>query len=354
MPVNTKRVFYVKYLAHHGYAETLAQRPDVRLDRLENDSTDEIAAPILADAHAYQVGSARDELASTYHVHERLLARTPNLLLVSTHGAGYDTVDVKACTRAGILVVNQSGGNAESVAEHVLAMLLCLSKRIIETDRVMRREDHIRRDMFMGLEARGKTIGIIGIGNVGRRVAELCGGLLGMQALAYDPYVSAGEIAARGAEKVELAALLRQADYVSINCPLTEETRGMIGMREYALMQPHAYFITTARGFIHDEEALLEALREKRIAGAGLDVWSKEPPPRDHPLLQFDNVLVSPHTAGVTREARANMGRIAAEQLIEAFDGKRPPRIVNPDAWPAYARRFERTFGFAPETRGNP
>jgi D-3-phosphoglycerate dehydrogenase len=113
-------------------------------------------------------------------------------------------------------------------------------------------------------------------------------------------------------------------------------------------MQPHAYFITTARGFIHDETALLEALREKRIAGAGLDVWSKEPPPADHPLLQFDNVLASPHTAGVTREARINMGKIAAEQLLDALDGKRPPRIINPEVWPDYAGRFERTFGFAP------
>ena len=113
-------------------------------------------------------------------------------------------------------------------------------------------------------------------------------------------------------------------------------------------MQPHAFFITTARGFIHDEAALFDALRDKRIAGAGLDVWAKEPPPPDHPLLQFDNVLASPHTAGVTREARTNMGRIAAEQMLDALDGKRPPRIINPEVWPAYAKRFERTFGFAP------
>jgi D-3-phosphoglycerate dehydrogenase len=123
----------------------------------------------------------------------------------------------------------------------------------------------------------------------------------------------------------------------------------MIGAREFALMQPHAYFITTARGFIHDERALAEALRAKQIAGAGLDVWDKEPPAADHPLLQFDNVIASPHTAGMTREARANMGRIAAEQLVMTLDGKRPPRIVNPQVWPAYAKRFEQTFGFRPQ-----
>ena len=123
----------------------------------------------------------------------------------------------------------------------------------------------------------------------------------------------------------------------------------MIGAREFALMQPHAFFVTTARGFIHDEEALYVALRDKRIAGAGLDVWDKEPPPPEHPLLQLDNVLASPHTAGVTREARMNMGRIAAEQILDALDGRRPPRIVNPEVWSDYVKRFERTFGFAPK-----
>jgi D-3-phosphoglycerate dehydrogenase len=142
---------------------------------------------------------------------------------------------------------------------------------------------------------------------------------------------------------------LQRADFVSINCPLDEGSRGMIGAREFALMQPHAYFITTARGFIHDERALAEVLRTKAIAGAGVDVWDKEPPLAEHPLLQFDNVIASPHTAGVTREARANMGRIAAEQMIMILDGKRPPRIVNPQVWPVYAKRFEQAFGFRPE-----
>src|SRR4029078_11983506 len=145
--------------------------------------------------------------------------------------------------------------------------------------------------------------------------------------------------------------LLRASDFVSINCPLDDNSRGMIGAREFGLMQKHRYFITAARGFIddekatyipsarcftHDKKALEDALRSKQIAGAGLDVWSKEPPQPDHPLLKFDNVIASPHTAGGTREARANMGRFAAEQLVLTLDGRRPPRIVNPDVWPAY------------------
>ena len=348
MTVNTKRVFYVKYLAHPVYTEILAARPDVRLDRLENESSDEVAAPILAAAHVYQIGAARDELARHFHVDADLLRRAPNLLMVSSNGAGFDPVDVEACTAAGVIVVNQSGGNAQSVAEHALGMMLTLSKRIIEADRALRREPNVNRNNLVGTEVHGRTIGIVGIGNVGRRIAALCSGLLGMTVLAYDPYLTSEEIAARGAEKVELDDLMRRSDYVSINCPLTKESRGMIGARQFGLMQPHAFFITTARGFIHDEDALLVALRDKRIAGAGLDVWAKEPPPPEHPLLQFDNVLASPHTAGVTKEARANMGRIAAEQVLGALDGHRPPRLINPEAWPAYAGRFAQMFGVTP------
>jgi D-3-phosphoglycerate dehydrogenase len=348
MSVNNKRVFYVKYLAHPIYTEILQARPDVRLDRLENESPDEVAAPIVAAAHVYQIGAARDELAGHFHVDRDLLLRAPNLLIVSSNGAGFDPVDVDACTAAGVVVVNQSGGNAHSVAEHALGMMLTLSKRIIEADRALRRDANVNRNALIGTEVQGKTVGVVGIGNVGRRIAELCKGLLGMKVLAYDPYLSATEITARGGEKVELDDLLRRSDYVSISCPLTKDNRGMIGARQFALMQRHAFFITTARGFIHDETALTQALRDKRIAGAGLDVWDKEPPPSDHPLLKFDNVLASPHTAGVTVEARTNMGKIAAEQILDALDGKPPPRIVNPEVWPVYAKRFERAFGFAP------
>src|SRR3979490_974359 len=203
MTVNNKRVFYVKYLAHPVYEEIIKARPDVRLDRLENESADNVSAPGLAAAHAYQIGAARDELAKPFHVDQDLLRRAPNLLIVSSNGAGFDPVDVDACTAAGVLVVNQSGGNANSVAEHALGMLLTLSKRIIEADRALRREANVNRNALIGNEANGKIIGIVGLGNVGRRIAALCNGLLGMKVLAYDPYLTATEMAARGGEKGE-------------------------------------------------------------------------------------------------------------------------------------------------------
>ena len=348
MTVNMKRVCYMKYLPDPLYIDIMAKRPDVKLDNLDHCRTDAERQAVLEAAHVYQITAARDEISPELYADKPLLARAPNLLVVSANGAGYDTVNLKACTEAGVLAVNQAGGNSEAVAEHVLGMMLCLSKRIIQVDRFMRRHSHINREAFMGNDIVGKTIGIIGIGHVGSRIAALCRGLFAMQVLACDPYLTEAEIAARGARKVELDHLLRHADFVSVNCPLTDETRGMIGERQFALMRPHAYFITTARGFIHDEAALDGALKKKQIAGAGLDVWGKEPPPTDHPLLQYDNVLVSPHTAGVTKEARTNMAKIAAEQVLDILDGKRPPRIVNPEAWPEFARRFECTFGFAP------
>jgi D-3-phosphoglycerate dehydrogenase len=269
--------------------------------------------------------------------------------VVSTTGVGYDTVDVKACTEAGILVVNQAGGNREAVAEHALGMLIALSKRMPETNQVMRRERLINRVAYMGNDVLGKTIGIIGLGNVGGRLAQLCRGLFAMRVLAYDPYVAAAACAERGAEKVDLDELMRRSDYVSINCPLTMETRGMVGATQFALMRPGAYLISTARGHIHDEAALADALQRKQLAGAGLDVWATEPPPCDHPLLKFDNVLISPHTAGVTRETRFNMGKIAAEQVLDALDGKPVLRKVNPQVWPAYVQRFAQQFGFRPQ-----
>jgi D-3-phosphoglycerate dehydrogenase len=344
-----KRVFFVNGPAHPIFTELLKKRSDIRVDKLTNDSHDDVATPVLAGAHAYQAGSARDELAKKYHAGPDLLRRTQSLLIVSTNGAGYDTVNLKACTEAGVLVVNQAGGNKEAVAEHALAMMLGLTKRIIETDRAMRREKDLNRNLFIGHDLLGKTVGIIGLGNVGKRLAELCRALFSMRVLAYDPYVSADVMTKLGIEKVELDDLMRHGDFVSINCPLTDESRNMVGAEQYALMKPNAYFVTTARGNIHDEKALEEALRAKRIAGAGLDVWEKEPPPLDHPLLQFDNVMVSPHTAGVTREARENMGRIAAEQMLAALDGKPVARVLNPEVWPRYAARFKETFGFAPQ-----
>jgi len=350
MPPNIKRVFYVNNVAAPVFLDILATRPDIQVDRLENDTPDAEAEPVLSRGHIYQIGSSRQELAMKFQGYAPLLRRCPNLLVLSTTGAGFDTLSLADATEAGIAVVNQAGGNKEGVAEHVLGMMLALSKRIVTADHIMRRTASYHRRDFMGDDIQDRTIGIIGIGHVGTRVAELCRGLFQMRVLAYDPYLTAGQIAARGAEKVEnLEDLLRQSDYVSVNCPHTAETRGMMGAAQFAQMQPHAYFITTARGGIHDEAALAEALTAQQLSGAGLDVWEEEPPPSDHPLMRFDNVVVSPHNAGITRQSRHNIAKIAAEQVLDILDGKKPPRLLNPEVWPIYRERFARILGGMPE-----
>jgi D-3-phosphoglycerate dehydrogenase len=349
MPPNTKRVFYVKYLPSAAYSTVLAKRPDVQLDKLENDSPDAQVQPVLAEAHVYQIGASRQIIAPHFQVNTALLARTPNLIAASSNGAGYDTIDVDSCTEAGILVVNQSGGNREAVAEHALAMMLTLSKRIVEADRQARTGQTVERGAYIGRELNGRTVGVLGIGNVGGRLTTICKAAFNMRVLAYDPLLTADQVKARGAEKVELDDLLSRSDFVSVHCPLTKQSRQMMGAPQFARMKSEAYFITTARGFIHDEKALAEALRKKQIAGAGLDVWEDEPPPHDHPLMAFDNVIVSPHIAGSTIEARENMGRIAAEQALDILDGKKPPRLINPEVWPAYRARFQRIMGFTPQ-----
>jgi len=350
MAPNTKRVFYVRYLpSATAYTSVLGKRPDVQLDKLETDSPEDAIAPILAQAHVYQIGASRQIIPPRLQVNTALLTQAPNLIAASSNGAGYDTIDVDACTAAGVAVVNQSGGNKEAVAEHALAMMMVLSKRIVEADRHARTGQSIDRGNYIGRELSGRTLGVIGIGNVGGNLARMCKAAFNMRVLAYDPLLTAEQVAARGGEQAELDALLAQADYVSVHCPLTKQSRGLMGAAQFARMRPDAYFITTARGFIHDEAALAEALRTKQIAGAGLDVWEDEPPPHDHPLMAFDNVMVSPHVAGSTIEARENMGRIAAEQVLEILDGRKPPRLINPEVWPAYRERFARIMGFAPD-----
>ena len=200
MTVNNKRVFYVKYLAHDIYTEIMKARPDVRLDRLENETPAEMFMPILSAAHAYQIGAARDELARHFHVDADLLKRTPNLLIVSSNGAGFDPVDV-GCLHRGRRAARQPvRRQRHSVAEHALGMLITLSKRILESDRALRRDRNVNRNALIGNEAKGKTIGVVGLGNVGRRIAELCNGLLAHEGDRLRSRISAKEeIGVRGA-----------------------------------------------------------------------------------------------------------------------------------------------------------
>ncbi|MGH6684955.1 MAG: hydroxyacid dehydrogenase [Pseudolabrys sp.] len=344
MPANPKIVVRFDFPYHPAMVERFAREDDIDLRTCERSGAESVGWSALNEAHVYMISSAKDELPRRWFVTGELLQRCPKLLCVSMSGAGYDTVDVETCSKAGVVVVNQAGMNAPAVAEHTLGLMLALSKRIGETDRRLRRERGYAREDLMGREISGKTLGIIGIGHVGTRVARLAQAF-GMTVLAYDPHVEAEEIARRGARSATFEELLARSDIVSIHCPRTGETMGMIDARALARMKTGALFVTTARGGIHDEAALFDALKSGHLAGAGVDVWEKEPPPLQHPLLTLDNVIATYHTAGVTVEARRAVAAEGAEQVVGLLRGGRPPRLVNPEVWPTYRARFEAILG---------
>jgi D-3-phosphoglycerate dehydrogenase len=322
----------------------LSREPDIEVVKFSIRGAAQAARSALSAAHVYHISAAKDELPREWFASAELLSMCPNLLCVSAGGAGYDTVDVAACTVAGVAVVNQSGGNAVSVAEHTLGLMLGVSRRMLEGDRRMRREVGYAREDVMGHELAGKTVGLVGIGNIGSRVAVLARAF-GMQVVAVDPMLTPAEIERRGARPVSWDHLLAQSDVVSLHCPRDASTLKMMNAKTFAAMKPGAIFISTARGGIHDEAALVQALQSGHLAGAGLDVWDQEPPPLDHPLLAMDNVYATFHVAGVTHEARRNVAAIAAEQIVTVLAGQRPPRLINPEVWPTFEQRWAGMLG---------
>ena len=344
MATTDKRVVRSDLWIDPAFDARLARERDVSLRVFPVSGNSTAAWDALGGAHVYHVSAAKDELPQEWFARADLIARCPDLLCVSSNGAGFDTVDVAACTAAGVAVVNQSGGNAASVAEHTLGLVLGVSRRMLEGDRRMRREIGYPREDVMGHEIQGKTLGLVGIGHIGRRVSALARAF-GMEVIATDPFLSTEEVERRGAKAVSFQELLAQSDFVSLHCPRDATTMKLMNADTFGRMKKGAIFITTARGGIHDEAALAQALRSGHLAGAGLDVWDQEPPPLDHPLLAMDNVFATFHMGGVTHEGRRNVAAIGAEQIVGLLSGERPPRLINPDVWPKFEKRRARILG---------
>ncbi|OMC44977.1 hydroxyacid dehydrogenase [Mycobacterium sp. IS-1264] len=332
-------------------AGDILEAGDIDLVKLDLNAVDEKSWAALESAHGYQVATRTDVAGyadgAQWLAGPVLVRRCEKLLAVCSAGAGYDVIDVDACTRAGIAVCNNSGPGAEAVAEHALGFMLDLAKKITAADRMLRGGPLRDRLVLRGSQLLGKTLGVIGLGAIGGRLVELCAPF-GMKVLVFDPYVDEASAQARGVQIVPLAELLEHSDFVQVTCPLTSETKGLIGKPQFAAMKPTAFFITTARGPVHDEAALLDALVSGGIAGAGLDVFHEEPPRTDNPLLHLENVVATPHTAGITVEAARDIAVATATQWQTIFSGGMPPRLLNPDVWPHYCDRFHDTFGFRP------
>jgi D-3-phosphoglycerate dehydrogenase len=307
---------------------------DIGLDQLER------AAGVSWEFLPPPDGATPDELtAGQIQGYDALLVLAPRisaatldgadrLLVVARFGVGYDTVDVAACTQAGVLLTITPDGVRRPVASSVLAYMLALSLRLVDKDRLTRAGRWADKVDCLGMGLTGRTLGIIGLGNIGREILRLVRPLE-MRCLTVDPYLSAAQAAAEGVELVDLETLLAASDVVSVNCPLTPATHHLLNAERLALMKPTAYLINTARGPIIDQRALTAALVERRLAGAALDVFETEPVDPNDPLLRLDNVILAPHAICWTDECFSGNGASACRSILEVAAGRLPRYVVN-------------------------
>ena len=264
---------------------------------------------------------------------ERLMSACKQLKVIGRHGVGLDTVDLPAATRLGIPVVHAPGSNSDAVAEHAVMLMLVAAKKTLAIDRATRKGEWVERRALGIFELKGKTLGVIGVGNIGRRVAHIARAF-GMRVLGCDPYVAPDELRRRETEPVSLDQLLTQSDVITIHTPLTTETQHIINAETIAKMKPGVVFVNTCRGKTQDERALFEGLTRGRIKAAGLDVWEEEPTPVDNPLLNLETVVCTSHIAGVSDEANRNIAVTVVGEMLRVLRGEKPQVLGNPALWP--------------------
>ncbi|MFN8442328.1 MAG: NAD(P)-dependent oxidoreductase [Caldilineaceae bacterium] len=263
-----------------------------------------------------------------------LMDALPNLRLIARTGIGVDNVDLDAATARGIVVTNTPDGPTESTAEHTVAMLLACAKRLKQgNDNLIAGKWGPRSGPILGTEVQGKTLGLLGLGRIGRRVAHICGIGLLMKVIAYDPYVSQEQADALGVTMTDMESVIRQSDFLSLHMPATPETYRLINRERIATMKDGAYLLNMARGPLVDEAALLEAIDSGKLSAAGIDVYDPEPVPLDSRLRNHPMILATPHIASTTVEGLERMQRMAVERAVAFFNGERPQDVVNGEVW---------------------
>jgi len=274
--------------------------------------------------------------SAVFKIGKKEIENSENLKVVGRPGVGYDNVDISAATNMGIPVVYAPDGPTESVAEHVFGMMIMLAKKINVVEKALRAKgDFLIRTKVTGMELYGKTIGLIGAGRIGKRVAEIAKKAFNMNIIIFDPYLSDCKDFLNGefSQVENLSELLRKSDVISIHIPFNKNTEKFIGEKEFDLMKNTAIFINTSRGGVVDEKALVAALKNGKIAGAGLDVFEKEPPDPDNPLFKLENTVVTPHLSSFTDEGKLKMGMDVVKGALDVLGGRKPRFIVNPEVW---------------------
>jgi len=309
---------------------------------LENETT-VVIAPSPSDADLLPlIGDADALLIRSTNLNIPVMEAGRKLKVVGRHGIGLDNIDIPAATSLGIQVVNTPGANTNAVAEHALWAMMHCAKNFNHAEQALREGKFsvagslpglVQKFGYSTLELKGKTLGLVGFGRIARRLSEFAR-CLQMDIKAYDPLVADDAFKAFAVRRVRTVdEAIRDSDFVSLHVPYMKDTHHLIGARELALMKSESTLINTSRGGIVDEAALFKALKEKKITGAALDVFEKEPPPADLPFFGLENVMVTPHMAAMTDLALINMARDASRGILDALEGKKPEFLANPEVW---------------------
>jgi len=293
---------------------------------LSPDTKWETVQPLMKGVHAVI-------LRTGIKITRELMTHADDLWVISRTGAGVDNVDVTAATERGILVTCVPGANTRTVAEHALAMILALVKQIPLMDHAVRNDHFEIRFRNLPRDLSGKTLGLVGLGRIGSELARICHTALGLRILAHDPYLTPETRIPfeKWVEFCDMERLFKESDIISLHIPFSPTTEKLIGARELGWMKQEAFLVNTSRGGILDEAALIQCLKDQRIGGAGLDVFVQEPLRKDNPLKELDNVILTPHTAALTRECVVRLAVEAVQATLDVFKGKKPEGIVNPE-----------------------
>ncbi|MBI2949127.1 MAG: hydroxyacid dehydrogenase [Verrucomicrobia bacterium] len=346
MPHSTPSKFRVKLAGDFHYPDGSLRYPDIGLNIF--DGAQHIEVSRFAEHRnvmtADQISNANGIIVLAARVTKETLRSPENLLAFGRFGVGYDSVDVPACTEADVVLYITPGAVNRSVAEATVCWMMALTHHVRAKDRLLREGRWDERTRYMGCELRDRTLGIVGFGRIGQTVVELLRGFGMKPPMAFDPYAKPEVAAALGVKLVSLDELVAQADFVSVHCLLSDETRNLIGARQLGLMKKSACLLNTARGGIIDEDALFDALKNRRIAGAAIDCFVGEPITKPHRFGELDNVLLAPHSICWTEELFRDIGRMCCQGMVDLSLGKKPVGAVNPEVFdkPSFQEKWRR------------